>query len=323
MSFPPPEPPGRNRIAASGMKNGNAVTVGTFDGVHLGHQKVLEKLTGIASEKNLASVLVTFDPHPVKVVKPEMAPKLLTTIDEKLEALSRFGLDRVEVIPFDQEFSKISAEEFIRDFLCGKMQMKEYIIGYNHGFGREREGGVELARRLAQELGFGFTVMEPFLLEGGKVSSSLIRKSFSRGEMHWVTRALGRPYSFKGSVSTGQGRGKGLGYPTVNLVVADSEKLVPCWGIYAVIVEVAMRMMGGMMHIGPRPTFGEDWETIEIHIFDFDGSVDTQILTVHVIERIRDIMTFGTAEELRKQLTNDDRKCRKILDSFSQEGDRR
>jgi riboflavin kinase/FMN adenylyltransferase len=303
------------------MKNGNAITVGTFDGVHLGHQKVLEQLARIAKEKGLASVLVTFNPHPVKVVKPEMAPKLLTTIDEKLEVLSQFGLDRVEVIPFDQEFSKISAEEFIREFLCTKMRMKEYIIGYNHGFGKEREGSVELARRLSRELRFGFTVMEPFLLEGGKVSSSLIRKAVSRGEMQWVTRALGRPYSFRGGISAGQGRGRGLGYPTVNLVVSDPEKLIPSWGIYAVLVEGASRRMRGMMHIGPRPTFGEDWETIEIHIFDFSGDVRADFLTVHVIERIRDIMTFGTAEKLKKQLANDEKKGRKILDSFAQEGD--
>jgi riboflavin kinase/FMN adenylyltransferase len=302
------------------MSKGNAITVGTFDGVHLGHRKVLERLTGIAKQKGLASLLVTFNPHPVKVVKPEMAPKLLTTIDEKLEALAQFDLDSVQVVPFDLEFSKLSAEEFIRDFLCGTLRMKEFIIGYNHGFGREREGGVELARELSHELGFGFSVMEPFLLEGGKVSSSLIRKAVSRGDMGWVTRALGRPYSFSGRVSPGQGRGKGLGFPTVNLTVEDPEKLIPAWGIYATMVEYGSRRMKGMMHIGPRPTFREEWETIEVHIFDFDEDMGNRLLKVHVIERIRDVMTFGSAEKLRRQMVNDEKRGRKILASFAQEG---
>jgi len=301
------------------MQKGNAVTVGTFDGVHLGHQKVLEKLIGIAATRELNSVLVTFDPHPVKVVNPEMAPMLLTTVQEKLKVLALFNLDRVEVVNFDLEFSRISAEAFIRDFLYEKLEMREYIIGYNHGFGRQREGSVELARRLSTELGFGFTVMKPFLLEGGKVSSSLIRKAVSQGDMQWVKRALGRLYSFSGRVTEGQGRGRGLGYPTVNLIVESPEKLIPAWGIYAVLVEVNETMFGGMMHIGPRPTFHEDWETIEINIFDLEGEVDSQPLTVHIIDRIREIITFGTAKELEKQLMNDEKKGRKLVELYGQE----
>jgi riboflavin kinase/FMN adenylyltransferase len=301
------------------MQRGNAVTVGTFDGVHLGHQKVLEKLIDIAAGKDLNSVLVTFDPHPVKVVNPEMAPMLLTTVQEKLAALAPFNLDRVEVVNFDLEFSRISAEDFIRDFLYNKLEMREYIIGYNHGFGRQREGSVELARRLSSELGFGFTVMEPFLLEGGKVSSSLIRKAVSQGDMQWITRALGRLYSFSGRVTEGQGRGRDLGYPTVNLIVEDPEKMIPSWGIYAVLVEVNGNTFGGMMHIGPRPTFQEEWETIEINIFDFDGKEGPQSMRVHIIDRIRDIITFGTAEELKKQLMNDEKKGRKLVKLCRQE----
>ncbi|MFQ6102755.1 MAG: bifunctional riboflavin kinase/FAD synthetase [Candidatus Glassbacteria bacterium] len=301
------------------MSRGNAITVGTFDGVHLGHRKVLDRLISIAREKSLKSVLVTFDPHPVKVVNPDMAPKLLTTTREKLDALSDFDLDRVEVIDFDLEFSKMSAEGFIRDFLYDEMEMKEYIIGYNHGFGRGREGSVELARRLSKELGFGFTVIEPFLIEGGKVSSSLIRKAVSLGNVGWASRALGRFYSFSGKITEGQGRGRGLGYPTVNLVIDAPEKLIPSWGIYAVLVGNKGEEAGGMMHIGPRPTFQEDWETIEIHIFDFEGKVTCDTLTVRVIDRIRDIITFGTAEELRKQLMNDEKKGRKLIESCKQE----
>lgn len=301
------------------MQRRNAITVGTFDGVHLGHRKVLEKLIDTAAGKGLNSVLVTFDPHPVKVVNPEMAPMLLTTVQEKLRALAPFNLDKVEVVNFDLEFSRISAEDFIGDFLYDKLEMQEYIIGYNHGFGRQREGSVELARRLSSRLGFGFTVMEPFLLEGGKVSSSLIRKAVSLGDMQWVTRALGRLYSFSGRVTEGQGRGRDLGYPTVNLVVEDTEKMIPSWGIYAVLVEVNDRMFGGMMHIGPRPTFQEEWETIEINIFDFDGEEGPQPMRVQIIDRIRDIITFGTAEELKKQLMNDEKKGRKLVELCRQE----
>ncbi len=301
------------------MKQGNAITVGTFDGVHLGHRKVLEKLISTARENDLESVLVTFDPHPMKVVKQEMAPKLLTTVEEKIEILSGFDLDRVEVIRFDREFSKMSAEEFIREYLYEGMNMKEYIIGYNHGFGRQREGSVELARRLSKELGFGFHVMKPFLIEAGKVSSSLIRKAISRGDVRWAARALGRHYSFRGTVSTGQGRGKDLGYPTVNLVVDHPEKLVPAWGIYAVTVEHGDRILGGMMHIGPRPTFGEEWPTIEINLFDFDGDIVSDELKVNVIDRIRDVVTFGTAEELKKQLANDEKKGRKLIKMYTEE----
>ena len=301
------------------MQRGNAVTVGTFDGVHLGHRKVLEKLISIAKSSSLSSVLVTFDPHPVTVVNPDLAPPLLTTLQEKLDILSTFDLDRVEVISFDLEFSRMSAESFLRDFLYDKLEMREYIIGYNHGFGRQREGSVEMARRLSSELGFGFNVMEPFLLEGGKVSSSLIRKAITRGEMIWAACALGRLYSFKGRVTEGQGRGRGLGFPTVNLVVENEEKLVPSWGIDAAMVEVKDTITGGMMHIGPRPTFQEDWETIEIHLFDFDDDIGADILKVHVIERIRDIITFGTAEELKKQLMNDEKKGRKLVESCKQE----
>jgi len=284
---------------------GTVVTVGTFDGVHRGHQAVVAEVVRRARAQGLASVLVTFEPHPLEVVNPEAAPQLLTLLDEKRAALAESAIDRVEVLPFTRELSRLGADEFVRDVLRTRYAMRELVIGFDHGFGRGRSGDVDVVRRLAAAEGFAMDVVDAVRDDGQPISSTLIRTALAHGNLEAAARWLGRPYSVLGVVERGAGRGRTIGVPTLNLAAPDPRKLLPPDGVYAVRVYWRGGAGGGMMNQGPRPTFGVAARGLEVHVFDFAGELYGETVKVEWVRRLREVQTFPSREALVEQLGRD------------------
>lgn len=272
----------------------SAVTVGTFDGVHRGHQQVMHELSRVASDRRERSVLVTFDPHPLKIVRPAEAPKLLTTRAEKQAIIRSFGIHDIAFVPFTYELSQYDPGRFVREILVGHFGLAHLIIGYDHGFGRGRSGDVETLIQIGRELGFGVDVVEPYQIDGDNVSSSKIRARLLEGAVAAAADGLGRPFTLHGMVERGDARGRALGIPTANLRVDDPDKLIPKAGIYAVRTDRGP----GVMHIGPRPTFETAAPSLEVHIFDYQGDLYGQDIRVSFCEWIRDIEKFDSVDEL-------------------------
>ncbi|MEO7457231.1 MAG: riboflavin biosynthesis protein RibF, partial [Gemmatimonadaceae bacterium] len=247
---------------------GTAITVGTFDGVHLGHVDVLVRLAARARERGLASLLVTFASHPLELLRPDAAPSLLTTRDEKLSAIASTGIDYVAVLPFTRELSNHSAEQFVDLVLRARFRMAELLIGHDHGFGRDRAGDVETLKSLGVLRGFAVDVVAPVETEDRQpVSSSRIRRAIEAGDLPGAEAALGRRYAVSGQVVAGEARGRALGFPTLNVLPESPRKLLPPDGVYAVMVDTPRGSYGGMLNLGGRPTFGDDRRTIEAHLF--------------------------------------------------------
>ncbi len=287
------------------ITGGSVVTVGTFDGVHIGHRKVLEKVIEEARREELNSVIVTFDTHPLKVLRPSAAPGLLTTLEEKLKILSHSGVDFIEVIPFTREFTQLSPRGFIEGVLLQDYLMKELIMGHDHGFGRDREGSVTMLRSLSGEMGFGLSVVNPVQMEGETVSSSRIRECVGHADFEYVTRALGRYYSMETAVVQGEGRGKTIGFPTANLEILGQDKLIPPDGVYVVKVLHKGEPYAGMLHSGDRPTFSGVEPSVEVHLIGFDGDLQGEKLEVQFISWIREIKRFSGSVGLKEQLLKD------------------
>ncbi|HEX4601445.1 MAG TPA: riboflavin biosynthesis protein RibF, partial [Gemmatimonadales bacterium] len=261
---------------------GTVATVGTFDGLHRGHQAVLAEVVRRARARRLPSLLVTFEPHPLEVVNPSAAPRLLTLSDEKRAAAEALGVERVEIVPFTPALARLGPEEFVRSVLRARFAVEELVLGYDHGFGRGRSGDVELVRRLAREDGFAVDVVAAVTDAGQAISSSLVRTAVAHGDLAAAERWLGRCYSVRGVVERGAGRGRTIGTPTLNLASLDPRKLLPPDGVYAVRVTWpgAAARYGGMMNQGPRPTFGVHERGLEIHLFDFSGELYGTMVTV-------------------------------------------
>ena len=303
---------------------GAVVTLGTFDGVHRGHEAVLAEVRKRAQAAQLESVLVTFDPHPLEVVNPAAAPKLLTVTDEKRELVAAQGIARFVVLPFTPAVAQLDAEAFVRR-LCDEYDMRELVMGYDHGFGRGRGGDVELVQRLGSSQQFTVTVVEAVHDNGQPISSTLIRTAVAHGDLEAAARWLGRAYSISGRVVRGAGRGRTIGVPTLNLAPPDPRKLLPPDGVYAVRVRIqesgaripapGSRLLeyGGMMNQGPRPTFGEQGRTLEIHLFDFAGELYGETVTVEWVRRLREVQTFPSREALVAQLERDRQAARAAL----------
>src|SRR5437762_5750554 len=300
---------------------GTVATVGTFDGVHRGHRAVLAEIVRRARTRGLASLIVTFDRHPLEVVNPPAAPRLLTLPDEKRALLAELGLDRIELLPFTGELARLAPEEFVRQVLRARYGMGELVLGYDHGFGRGRTGDVELVRRLAREDGFAVDVVDAVRDDGQPISSSLIRTAVAHGDLAAAQRWLGRRYGATGVVERGAGRGRTIGVPTINLTPPDPRKLLPPDGVYAVWVEVGKRetangkRYGGVMNQGPRPTFGVTARALEAHLFDFAGDLYGETVTVEWVRRLRDVQTFPSRQALVDQIERDAVTARSVLNA--------
>jgi len=291
---------------------GAVVTMGTFDGVHRGHHAVLAEVTRRARAGGLASVLVTFEPHPLAVVNPAAAPKLLTLPEEKRALVAAQGIEQFVLMPFTPAVAQLDAEAFVGR-LRDTYAMRELVMGYDHGFGRGRAGDVELVRRLAQQQGFGMAVVDAVKDNGQPISSTLIRTALAHGDLDAAARWLGRSYGIRGTVVRGAGRGRTIGIPTINLASPDTRKLLPPDGVYAVRVSVGDQRYGGMMNQGPRPTFGEESRTLEVHLFDFDGELYGEVVDVEWVRRLRAVQAFPSRDALVAQLERDRQAARAAL----------
>ncbi len=297
------------------------VTVGTFDGVHLGHLDVLVRLVARARDTRRTSLLLTFEPHPLELLNPEKAPRLLTTRDEKLAAIAATGLDYVAILPFSRALANHSAEEFVDRVLRGRFQMAELLIGHDHGFGRGRAGDVETLRTLGAACGFAVEVVAPVVTSDGQtVSSTRIRRAVATGDLQTAEAGLGRRYSVAGQVVAGESRGRALGFPTLNLRPESPRKLLPPDGVYAVDVETPRGRFGGMMNLGGRPTFGDEGRTIEAHLFDTAGDFYGDAVQVGFVARLRDTRRFEGPAELMKQLAADEEGARRALTLLAESG---
>lgn len=289
------------------------VTVGTFDGVHVGHWEVLEEIRRRADAAGGRSILVTFHPHPLRIVRPEDAPPLLTTPAEKREILAESGVEYVVFIPFTRTLQQYPARRFVEEVLLGRIGMRELVIGYDHGFGRGREGSVDTLREIGREAGFPVDVVGAVQVDGEPISSSRIRRLLGEGDVKGAARLLGRRYSLEGTVVRGERKGRELGFPTANVEVGDPEKMLPKEGIYAAYGWVDGERVPGLLHLGPRPTFAGFAPTVELHLLDWSGDLYGARLRVEVVERIRDIRPFTTVEGLVEAIRDDERVGRRIF----------
>jgi riboflavin kinase/FMN adenylyltransferase len=294
---------------------GTVATVGTFDGVHLGHWSVLQEITRRAAATGRRSVLVTFDPHPLRIVRPEHAPPLLTTPIEKKEILAESGLDWAVFISFTEALSRYEPRRFVEEILLARVGVEELVIGYDHGFGRDRSGDPGTLTAIGEELGFAVDVVPPVQTGARAVSSSRIRTAIGAGDMADARACLGRPYSIRGVVVRGDGRGRGLGFPTANLRVGDRDKLIPPQGIYAVRAVLPGGTFRGALHLGPRPTFKGSPPAIELHVLDFDQDIYGEEVRVDFIRYLREIRPFTTAEALVDQIRDDVEAAREAVDA--------
>lgn len=290
-------------VAASA--SGSVVTVGTFDGVHLGHLAVLDEISARATAAGRTSVLVTFEPHPLEVVNPGAAPQRLTTREERLEYLAVSPLDRVVELHFDRAMATMAPEQFVDEVLLVQCGMRELVIGHDHGFGRGRSGDVETLRQLGMARGFPVDVVDPVRADGGmSISSTAIRRAVAGGDLSHAARWLGRPYSLSGVVEHGEARGRVIGFPTLNLRVT-ARKLVPPDGVYAVVVDTPRGRFGGMMNQGHRPTFDDGRRLLEVHLFGFEGDLYHRWVRVTWVAPLREIRRFDGVTALQQQLLVD------------------
>jgi riboflavin kinase/FMN adenylyltransferase len=293
---------------------GTVITVGTFDGVHRGHRDVVERLVARSRSLKIPSVLVTFEPHPLEIVNPAAAPLLLTTHDEKLEVLAEMGIDYLAVLPFTSDLAAYSAEAFVEIILRRCFRLRELLIGYDHGFGRQRAGNVTVLRTLGDRDGFRVEVVDPVSTsDGHSVSSTSIRRAVAGGDLDRAAEALGRFYSVSGRVVAGSQRGRTIGFPTLNLGPPPPRKLLPPEGVYAVRVQTSAGPVGGMMNLGPRPTFGDSATSLETHLFDTSGDFYGAHVRIDFVRRLRETRKFASAEQLVKQLAHDEHEARSAL----------
>ena len=290
------------------------VTTGMFDGVHLGHQKIINRLKEVAKEQNGETVLLTFYPHPRMVLFPEDNElELLNTQKEKIELLKQLGIDHLIIYPFTKEFSRLTSVEFVRNILVNQMKTKRLVIGYNHHFGRNREGSFEHLKEYGPLYGFEVEEIPAQDIDNIEISSTKTRNALKAGDVKTANSFLGHSYSIHGKVVEGLKLGRTIGYPTANIVVDDKYKLIPEDGIYAVKLKYNGTELNGMLSIGNNPTVEGKGRSIEVHIFEFDENIYNKDLTIYFIERLRDEVKFNTLEELTVQLLKDAEISYKIL----------
>jgi riboflavin kinase/FMN adenylyltransferase len=293
---------------------GTVATVGTFDGVHRGHQDVLRRLAERADELGLRSVLVTFDGHPLDLLRPDAAPRQLTPGREKLEAIAGTGIDYLAVLPFTPALAALDAEAFVDRVLLDRLRMRALFVGHDHGFGRNRSGDAATLQALGAERGFAVDVIAPVTVPGGvTASSTAVRHAVAAGDLELAAVLLGRPYGAAGHVVRGDARGRLLGYPTLNVALPEPRKLLPPEGVYAVRVQTPSGAFEGMLNLGGRPTFGDDRLSLEAHLFDAAGDWYGAPVRVDFVRRLRGVRRFESADALVAQLRLDEAEARGAL----------
>jgi len=288
-------------------KDENTVlTIGTFDGIHLGHQEIIEKVKKKASELKARNFLVTFNPHPKNVLAGSGSVKILSTLKEKQDILKKSGTENLFVINFTKDFSQLPAEKFFSDYIINGIGLKEIIIGYDFHFGKGRGGSIETIIEMGKKNNFKVDKVEEVTLNGNKISSTEIRKALTAGNVLLVNELLGRYYSFSGKIVQGDKRGRTLGFPTANINIDDRDKLLPALGIYLVEFLVNDNKYYGLLSIGRRPTFYNEGNVVpEVYVYDFDEDIYDEFVTVNIIERLRGEEKFSSAEDLIAQMNKD------------------
>ncbi|MFA6321174.1 MAG: bifunctional riboflavin kinase/FAD synthetase [Candidatus Omnitrophota bacterium] len=292
----------------------SVVTIGVFDGLHIGHRHIIKKAVAAAHKAGLASVAVTFDPHPVKVLKADHCIPSLISLKHRIRLIEELGIDTLVVVKFTKPFSRMSPEEFTKDILIDKLRMRSIFVGDNFYFGRGGRGGAGLLQKMSHLYGFKVFAVKPVKLMGHVASSSLIRKFMLRGDLRKASKLLGRSVSVLGTVVEGAGIAKGLGYPTAN--VNPHHEAIPPRGVYAVRMQFGKKRFNGILNIGFRPTFysPRDLEpTIEVHIFGYKGNLYNKDIEVQFVKKIRDERKFETADNLVRQINDDVVMARAIL----------
>lgn len=292
------------------------VTVGTFDGIHLGHQKIISRLREAAREAGGETVVITFEPHPRSVIYTDSWNlKLINSPSKKIELLEKTGIDHLLILPFTKSFAAMTSYEFIKNILVDLLKMKRIVVGFDHHFGKDRLGNQHSLKNFGEDLGFEVEEVTPLYVDGVAVSSSKIRNALNEGDIRKANRYLGYTYSIQGKVIPGYQVGREMGFPTANIEVDDELKLITASGVYACRIQWKGVEFQGMGNIGNRPTFNRKDHTIEVHIFDFDHEIYGDFLIISWVDRIRDEIRFSSQEALQAQLERDKTVARQILRS--------
>lgn len=288
----------------AGIVRPTVLTLGVFDGLHIGHQRIMQRVTERARELGAAATAITFDPHPRAVLHPESAPPLLQTLDQRLANLDVLGIGQAIVVKFDKDFASQPAENFLKNVVHERLQAREVYLGHGFAFGKGRGGNIELLRSMSRELGFFADEVEEVQVRGRRVSSSEIRKLLSEGRVNLARRMLGRPYGVEGVIIRGDRRGHTIGFPTANL--KPHNRVIPKFGVYATATLIGGDWRRSITNIGIRPTFETDSApSIETYVFDFDGDLYGDVLRVRFLHRIRDERKFSGIDELKAQIARD------------------
>ncbi len=281
-----------------------AITIGSFDGIHLGHMALFEKTQKLAHKLKVEPLIVSFEPHPRIVLSSDSNFKLLTTLEEKLYILSQIGIKNLALIPFTHFLAKLSPESFVKEYIINKFKAKGLVIGFNFRFGKERKGNAEFLKKLSQKYQFVLEIINPIVFDGIVISSSLIRKFIENKQFEEANKLLGRPYFILGKVIKGKKRGKLIGFPTANLEISPL-KLLPPAGVYAVWVSYEDKKFKGALNIGTRPTFNEKELSVEVHIFNFNKDIYEKTIKIEIIKYIRNELKFSSTQELKMQIKKD------------------
>jgi riboflavin kinase / FMN adenylyltransferase len=294
------------------------VTIGTFDGVHIGHKEILKKLTSEAVRLNLESVILTFFPHPRMVLQKDSDIKLINTIDERIAIFSKTELDHLIIHPFTKEFSNLSAEAYVKNILVDGLNVKKIIIGYDHRFGKNRTANIEDLKRFGNQFGFEVEEISAQELDDVAVSSTKIRRALDNGDLETANNYLGYPFMLNGTVVKGKGIGKTISFPTANLEIKETYKLIPKNGVYVVKSELDGNETFGLMSIGTNPTVGGTSRTIETYFLDTQKDLYGQTIEIALLAKIREEETFDSMESLQKAIKNDEAFARKYIASYAQ-----
>ena len=292
---------------------GSIVTIGTFDGVHLGHKKILKQLIFTSQQSKLKSVLLTFFPHPRMVLQPDISMHLIQTIEEREIALRKTGLEYLVIHPFSEKFSRLSADDYVKEILVDKLNVRKVVVGYDHRFGRNRTASLEDMYNYADIYDFEVIEIDAKKIKSTAVSSTKIRKAIEEGHIELANSYLGDPFTLEGVVVHGDKRGRELSYPTANIELQNKHKIIPRQGVYLIKSEHVNQVIYGMMNIGTKPTFNTTSPSIEVHFFNWNGDLYDQTLQVKLLKWVREEQKFGSLKELQAQIHADERYCRSYI----------